>query len=75
MNLSKYKRWRVLLHRVIAKQQAKKEQSHPVCSHAVISTKMWGTLIQNIITKQRVKDEQIKRKETCSWCLVNVFKF
>ena len=35
MNLTKYKRWRVLLHRVIAKQQAKKEQSHPVCLHAV----------------------------------------
>ena len=33
MNLSKYKIWRVLLHRVIAKQQAKREQSHP--EHAV----------------------------------------
>ena len=31
MDLSKCKRWRVLLHRVIAKQQAKSKQSHPVC--------------------------------------------
>ena len=35
MNLSKCKRWRVLLHRVIAKQQLKREQTHPVCLHAV----------------------------------------
>ena len=34
MNLSKYKKWRALLHRVIAKQQAKGEQTHPVCLHA-----------------------------------------
>ena len=34
INLSKYKRWRVLLHRVIAKQQSKREQTHPVCSQA-----------------------------------------
>ena len=33
MNLSKYKRWRALLHRVIAKQQSNREQTHPVCSH------------------------------------------
>ena len=30
MNLSKYKWWRALLHRVIAKQW-KTEQAHPVC--------------------------------------------
>ena len=35
MNQSNYKSWRVLLHRVFAKQQAKKEQTHPVCLHAV----------------------------------------
>ena len=35
MNLSKYKRWRALLHRVIAKQQAKREQTHLVCLHTV----------------------------------------
>ena len=32
MNLSKHKRWRA--HRVIAKQQSKREQTHPVCLHA-----------------------------------------
>ena len=35
MNLSQYEKWRVLLHRVIAKEQAKREQTHPVCLHAV----------------------------------------
>ena len=35
MNLTKNKRWRVLLHRVIAKQQVKIEQTHPVRLHAV----------------------------------------
>ena len=35
MNLSEYKRWRRLLHRVIAKQQLKREQTHPVCLQAV----------------------------------------
>ena len=34
-NLSKYKRWRALLHRVIAEQQSKRKQTHHVCSHAV----------------------------------------
>ena len=35
MNLSKHKRWRALLHTVIAKQQVKIEQTHPICLHAV----------------------------------------
>ena len=35
MNLSKCKRWRALLYRVIAKQQSKREQTHPVCLHEV----------------------------------------
>ena len=30
MNLPNYKRWRALLHRVIAKQQSKRKQTHPV---------------------------------------------
>ena len=33
--MSKYKRWRALLYRMIVKQQAKKEQTHPVCLYAV----------------------------------------
>ena len=28
-----------------------------------------------MITKQQVKNEQIKRKQTCSLCFVNAFKF
>ena len=35
MNLSKYERWRTLLHRVIAKQASKRKLTHPVCLHAV----------------------------------------
>ena len=35
MNLSKYKGWRVLLHRMTAKQQSKREQPYPVCLHSV----------------------------------------
>ena len=35
MNLSNYKRRRVLLHRVIMKLQAKREQTHPVFLPAV----------------------------------------
>ena len=36
MNLSKYKWWRTLLHRVVAKKQSKNELTHPVCSHPLI---------------------------------------
>ena len=35
MNMSKYKRWRALLHRVIVKQQSNRKQTHSVCSHEV----------------------------------------
>ena len=35
INLLKYKRWRALLNRVIAKQQTKIKQIHPVCLHAM----------------------------------------
>ena len=34
MNLTKYKRWRVLLLRMIVKQ-SKREQTHPLCLHAM----------------------------------------
>ena len=33
MNMSKYKRWRALLHRAITEQRSNIEQTHPVCSH------------------------------------------
>ena len=49
---------------MIGKQQAKREQTHPVCLHAVEKYEM--------IKKQQVKNEQIKRKQTCSVCFVKV---
>ena len=32
----KYKRWRALIYKVIAKQREKREQTHPVCLHIVV---------------------------------------
>ena len=61
MNLSKYKWWRALLHRMIVKQQSKREQAHPVCLQECKSTKRW--IIHRMITIQQVKNEQIKRKQ------------
>ena len=37
--------------------------------------KRWKVLIHRMITKQQVKNKQIKRKQTCSLCFVNVLKF
>ena len=52
MNLSKYKMWRALLHRVIEKQQAK---IVILCVNMRSeSTKSWRTLIHSMITKQGV---------------------
>ena len=34
----------------------------------------WTALIYRMIKKQQVKNEQIKRKQSCSLCFVNVFK-
>ena len=39
------------------------------------SMKRWRILIHRMITKQWVKNEQIKRKQTGSFCFVNVLKF
>ena len=47
MNLSKYKRWRSFLHIVIAKQQSKREQTHPVCLHAVEKYEKVESVIHN----------------------------
>ena len=51
MNLFKYKRWRVLLHRMIAKQQAKREQSHHMCLHALEKYEK----VQNVNTQNDYK--------------------
>ena len=35
----------------------------------------WRVSVHRVIVKQQVKSEQIKRKQTCSLCFVNMFKF
>ena len=57
---------------MIAKQQAKREQAHPVYLHAVENMKRWRALIHRMIRKQQVKTEQTKRKPVCSVCFVSV---
>ena len=47
MNLPKYKRLEALLHRVTVKQQAKSEQSDPVCLQALEKYKK----VENINTQ------------------------
>ena len=48
MKLSKYKRWRALLHRVIANNKQKENRHHPLCLHAVEKyEKMESTNTQN----------------------------
>ena len=73
MNLSKYKKWRVFLHRVTGKHNKKESR---LILHVYLqwkSAKRWR--IHRMITKQHVKNEQIKRKKTCPLCFVNMFKF
>ena len=60
---------------MIAKQHAKKEQTYPVCLHAMEKYEKVESINTQIITKQRVKNEQIKGKQTCIVSLVKVFKF
>ena len=74
MNLSKYKRWRVLLLRVIAKQ-SKREQTHPVCLHEVENYEKVESVNTQKDYETTRKNKQIRRKHTCSLCFVNVFKF
>ena len=42
--MAKYKRWRALLRRVITKQQAKREQAHPVCLHTLQKSEHWESV-------------------------------
>ena len=64
MNLSKYKLSRVLLCRVITKQQSKREQAHPVCLQEVQKYEK----VENINTQNDYettsKNGQIRRKQT-----------
>ena len=75
MNLSKYKSWRAILHRVIVEQQSKRELTHLVCLLAVGKYERGKALIHRMIAKQQVKNERIERKHTCFLCFVNGFKF
>ena len=67
--------WRALIYRVIPKQCAKTEQTHPVCLHAMEKYEKQSVNTQNDYEKQCVKSGQIKRKQTCSVSFVKVFKF
>ena len=64
MNLSKYKWWRALLHRMIVKQQSKREQAHPVCLQEVQKYEK----VENVNTQNDYettsKNGQIRRKQT-----------
>ena len=62
MSLFENKRWRALLHTVIAKQKAKREQtSHPFREFVLMSlskNKRWRALLHTVIAKQKAKREQ-----------------
>ena len=75
MNLSKYKRWRALLHRVIAKQQSKREQTHPVCLLEVEKCEKVESVNTQNEHETTSKKQTDRRKQTCSLCFVNVFIF
>ena len=53
----------------------KREQTHPVCLHPEEMYEQVKSVNTQKIMKQQVKNEQMKRKQTCSLCFVNVFKF
>ena len=56
MNLPKYKGWKMLLYRVIAKQQSIREETHPVCLYTTESYKK----VESV--KQQVKNWTHKKK-------------
>ena len=67
--MAKYKRWRALLHRVITKQQVKKEQTHPVCLHAVQKSEHW----ESVNTQNHYKTMSKKwtdKKNTLALCVL-----
>ena len=66
MNLSKHKRWRAIQKEIRLILCVYKQEK---------SMERWRASIHRVITKKEVKNEQIKRKQTCSFCFVSVFKF
>ena len=73
MNLSKCKRWRALLHRVIVKQQ--EENNYPLCLQALEKCEKLKNINTQNDYKTMSKDWTDKTKQTSSLCFVNVFKF
>ena len=76
MNLCKHKRWKA--HRVIAKQQSKRELTYPVCLHAAGKYEK----VESINTQNDYKtasEKWIDKKKTDLFSVfckcVNVFKF
>ena len=76
MNLCKHKRWKA--HRVIAKQQSKRELTYPVCLHAAEKYEK----VESINTQSDYKtasEKWIDKKKTDLFSVfckcVNVFKF
>ena len=59
------------MYRLIAKQQARREQTHTMSLHILQKYEK----VDSIITKQQVQNEEVKRKQTCSVSFVKVFKF
>ena len=76
MKLSQYKRWRGLLHRAIVKEQTKRKHTHPACLHAVEKyEKVENINTQNDYEKTSKNSTDKKKKQTCSLCSSNAFKF
>ena len=65
-----------MTYRVIAKEQAKREQTHHVYLHAVEKYKKVKTQNDYETTSKQIKhNTNIKRKQTYSVGFVKVFKF
>ena len=60
---------------MIAKQQAKREQTHPVCLHAVEKYEKEEIANTQNDYETTSKNEEIKRKQSCSVSCGKVFKF
>ena len=57
------------MYRMIVKQQAKREQTHLMCLHAMEKYKKVENInTQNDYETTSKKNEQIKRKQMCSVC-------
>ena len=62
MNLSKNKRWKALLHRMIVKQQAKREQTYYMCLQAVEKYKKVESINKQTDYKTMSKKWTVEKK-------------